>query len=313
MACFYPLKAYVGREEKVTFNYKDAFRTPSGKIFEVKLPCGRCIGCKLQRSKSWAMRCVHEASLYENNCFITLTFSEDFPSKTYTLHKSDFQKFMKRLRRRFPGRKIRYYHAGEYGEKLQRPHHHACLFNFDFPDKYLWSTSGGNKLYRSNILEKLWSDPKSGLSYGFSAIGDVTFESAAYVARYVTKKITGDQAKAYYRGREPEYTTMSRRPGIGKAWIDKYPSDVYPHDFVHVRGNHKCKPPRYYDDKYDLQCKEKSGKIGLSMEDIKKRREVIARNDSNNSDKRLKAREKYTKALFKRKERKYETEGVQSI
>ena len=104
-----------------------------------------------------------------------------------------------------PTQGVRFFHCGEYGELLYRPHYHACLFGFDFSDKVLWSTRGGVRLYRSKILEKLWT-------FGFSTIGDVTFESAAYVARYCTKKITGDKADEHYNGRSPEYVTMSRPP-----------------------------------------------------------------------------------------------------
>jgi hypothetical protein len=309
MPCYHPLKAYVGREEKVTFSYRDAFRTPSGKTFPVDLPCGQCIGCRLERSRKWAVRCMHEASLYENNCFITLTFSEERLNKQRSLCKSDFQKFMKRLRKRFEGcqevwndkskkfeRPIRFFHCGEYGDSLGRPHHHACLFNFDFPDKEIWSIKGGNNIYISPVLSELWP-------FGHHTIGDVTFESAAYVSRYIVKKIHGEKAEAHYKGREPEYVTMSRRPGIGKRWINEYSSDVYPHDFVVVRGSYKCKPPRYYDDHYNLQNPKEYDKL-------KKRREVTARNNPDNSVKRLAEREKYTKCNLKRKERSYETEGV---
>lgn len=306
MACFHPLKAYIGREDKVTFSLRDALCTPSGKTFNVDLPCGQCIGCRLERSRLWAIRCVHEASLYEDNCFITLTFSEDFPDKTDSLYKPDFQKFMKRLRRRFPNSKIRYFHCGEYGDKLKRPHHHACLFNFDFKDKELWTVREGVKLYRSKTLENLWQ-------YGFSTIGEVNFDSCAYVARYIVKKITGDLADKHYNGKISEYTTMSRNPGIGKDWIKKYASDVYPHDFIVVEGDHKCKPPRYYDKVVeDLQNKGLYSKLG-SIKKLKERREKLARENPDNSVNRLVGREKYTKEKLKRKERSYETEGVQSI
>ena len=119
------------------------------------MPCGQCIGCRLERSRQWAIRCVHEASLWPDNCFVTLTFDDDNIISSGSLVKADFQKFMKRLRKRF-GKGVRYFHCGEYGDLLGRPHHHACLFNFSFPDRYLWSSSGGVNLYRSPTLEELW-------------------------------------------------------------------------------------------------------------------------------------------------------------
>jgi hypothetical protein len=257
MPCYSPLQAWygkldqddpVGTKRKMVFNHVYAEDPDS----PVSLPCGQCIGCRLERSRQWAIRCMHEASLYENNCFITLTFNpeslaaRDVPE---SLDVRDFQLFMKRLRKKF-GSGIRFFHCGEYGENKGRPHYHACLFNFDFPDKELWRVANGNRLYISESLSELWP-------YGFSTIGDVTFESAAYVARYIMKKVTGDQADDHYTlghdpdtgeviYKKPEYTTMSRRPGIGKKWFDQFKDDVYPSDFITVNGK-KCKPPKFYD------------------------------------------------------------------
>lgn len=163
---------------------------------------------------------------------------------------------MKRLRKKYPGQKIKFFHAGEYGEKYGRPHHHACLFNYDFPDKRWYRTDPitCSRLYTSAILEDLWP-------FGNSQIGEVTFESAAYVARYVCKKILGDTQEAnelaasIYRGRIPEYGTCSRggRNGFGLSheWLEKYKNDVYPKDFIVIRGK-KSKVPKYYDKKYEL-------------------------------------------------------------
>lgn len=220
----------------------------------VTLPCGQCIGCRLERSRQWAIRCVHEASLYQKNCFVTLTYDENHVPADGSLHVEHFQNFMKRLRKRH-GEGIRFFHCGEYGEKFGRPHYHACIFNFDFTDKKHWSTRMGNKLYVSEDLQDLWSD-------GHSILGDVTFESAAYVARYVTKKITGDAALEHYTefdrktgeilaDRRPEYVTMSRRPGIGKPWLEKFKTDVYPGDFVVLEGK-KLRPPKYYDGQFEI-------------------------------------------------------------
>lgn len=245
----------------------------------IKLPCGKCIGCLLERSRQWAVRCVHEASLYDSNCFITLTFDDLKCSERQrtSLVKCDFQLFMKRLRKQY-GSGIRFFHCGEYGSQLQRPHHHACLFNFDFPDKELFSVRYGTRLYRSPSLERLWP-------YGFSSIGDVTFESAAYVARYICKKKFGQLADSHYRGREPEYVTMSRRPGIAHDWFSKFKDDVYPDDFILIRDNIKCKPPRYYDKIYDNINHE-------SMLNIKKSRlDNALKHSYDNSHERLLVRE----------------------
>ncbi len=188
---------------------------------------------------------MHEASGHEANAFITLTYSDEFLPPGGSLVKADFQLFMKRLRKAIAPDRVRFFHCGEYGAELSRPHYHALLFGHDFSDKVLWADRGSGPVWRSSLLERLWP-------YGLSEIGSVTFESAAYVARYVTKKVTGRLADDYYVDRstgvvrEPEYATMSRRPGIGHAWLERFHGDVYPSDEVISRGR-SAKPPRYYD------------------------------------------------------------------
>lgn len=245
MPCYRPLKGYralsINRE---TGKRAVVFNAHEGLIDQpVDLPCGQCIGCRLERSRQWAIRCVHEASCFESNCFISLTYSDEFLPADGSLCLKHFQDFFKRLRFRF-GSGIRFFHCGEYGEQFGRPHYHACIFNFDFPDRVLFSDARGVKLYTSAILDDLWG-------FGFCTIGDVTFESAAYVARYITKKITGSLAEAHYCGRKPEYTTMSRRPGIGKTWFQRFASDVFPSDQVVLRGK-VMKAPNYYSRLFEL-------------------------------------------------------------
>lgn len=233
MACFRPLSAWKGHDGKM--NFKGG--PPSEMI---KLPCGKCIGCLLERSRQWAVRCMHEAQMHKENCFLTLTYDDYHLPDNGSLDKRDFVLFMKRLRKRY-GAGIRFFQCGEYGEKLQRPHHHCCLFGFDFPDKYPFSRSeSGSILYRSESLEELWP-------YGFASIGELTYESAAYTARYVMKKLSDDHRMDEYTGLQPEYVTMSRRPGIGRSWYDKYHSDVFGSDQVILNNGFICKPPRYYE------------------------------------------------------------------
>lgn len=231
----------------------DAWRTSTGIVFRetrdasgsLKLPCGQCHGCRLERSRQWAVRCLHEAQCHEHSCFVTLTYDDEHvPTSLVYPH---FQKFMRRLRKRFG--KVRFYMCGEYGEQSFRPHFHACLFGVRFPDLQLWKDSEGIRLYRSEVLEQLWP-------YGFASVGDVTFESAAYVARYVMKKQTGDRADVHYRrvdvrtGEdvmvESEFSRMSLKPGIGFNWWKRYHGEVFVHDGCVVRGR-LVKPPRYYD------------------------------------------------------------------
>ena len=262
------------------------------------LPCGKCIGCRLDRSRQWAMRCMHEAQMHDKNCFITLTYDEDNIPHGRTLVKSDFQKFMKRLRKKFG--KVRYYMCGEYGENFGRPHYHACLFGFDFDDKLLWKRVGKNNVYISESLQKLWP-------FGFSTIGAMSFESAAYVARYVMKKRTGKMADVHYQflypetgeliKRLPEYNDMSRNPGIAKEWFDKFYKDVYPSDEVIVNGK-RCKPPRYYDKRYELICTPEEFQ---ALKDV--REEEGKKNEKDTTYRRLKDREVCKEASLSRLKR----------
>jgi len=241
MPCFRPLVGFRSPTGGLVFSRHLSIGLP------MTVPCGQCIGCRLERSRQWAVRCMHEAQLHDVNCFITLTYDEGHVPRFGSLLMDDWQKFFKRLRKRVG--KVRFFGCGEYGEQFGRPHYHACLFGWDFPDKVLWSTRGGHDVFRSPLLESVWS-------YGQSEIGSLTFESAAYVARYCVKKVTGKAAEAHYQcvdpetgelgSRLPEFATMSRRPGIGAAWFDLYSDDVYPSDEVIVRGR-SCKPPRFYD------------------------------------------------------------------
>lgn len=248
MACYHPLHGYRAAVPNASGKRGIVFNPAHGfKDLPVTVPCGQCIGCRLERSRQWAIRCMHEASLHEDNCFITLTYNNEHLPADGSLNLDHFQRFMKRLRKKFG--KVRFFHCGEYGELNSRPHYHACIFGFDFPDRELFSSRDNIKLYRSKSLEQLWP-------YGFATIGDVTFESAAYVARYIMKKVNGERAEDHYKSVDldsgevfdikPEYVTMSRRPGIAAVWFEKFGNEVYPDDFVVIRGK-KMRPPKFYD------------------------------------------------------------------
>jgi len=280
--CYHPIDGFRGADGSLVFSRSKGTGLP------MRVPCGRCIGCRLERSRQWAVRCMHEASLHDQNSFVTLTYDDDHLPPGASLRKADFQKFMKRLRKRV-GR-VRFFHCGEYGEELLRPHYHALLFGYDFGDKTLWAERGGNPTFRSVELESLWP-------VGHSEIGAVTFESAAYVARYCLKKVSGKLAAAHYERvdvesgelfqAEPEYATMSRRPGIGRGWIEKFSSDVYPSDELVIRG-HASKPPRYYDTFFAEQDPEGFSRIKLDR--------ARGRNHSDETSERLSVREVCTSA-----------------
>jgi len=292
MACFHPLQAYQCSDGSIVFSERKG-----DVVRSLSLPCGQCRGCRLERSRQWAVRCMHEASLHEHNCFITLTYDNDHCPTDRSLNYGDYQRFMKRFRKRFKDSTIRFYMAGEYGEKFERPHFHACIFGFDFPDKTLWKrTPSGSLIYRSKSLEDLWP-------FGYSSIGDVTFESAAYVARYVMKKRTGKGVGDHYettdfetgeiKDRVPEFNRMSLKPGIGFDWYRKFHSDIYPHDYVVINGR-ESRPPKFYDKKFAEQFPEE-------FEALQFQRfvDAVDRFDDN-SDERLLVKEQVLEAKFSR-------------
>jgi hypothetical protein len=294
MACFHPLSAYRSTEKRTNGKSEIVFKTParSHLYTSIMLPCGQCTGCRLERSRQWAIRCNHEASLHEENTFLTLTYDEEHLPPDGSINVEHFQKFMKRYRKHIAPKKIRFFHCGEYGEKLLRPHYHAIIFGHDFPDKeYHKKSRSGEIIYISNTLDNLW---KKGHCY----IGTVTFESSAYVARYILKKVNGDQKQEHYEAidevtgevyqKHPEYTTMSRRPGIGKKWYDKFKQDVYPSDEVIIKKGKKniaIPPPKYYDGLYEQENP-------VYHAHMKKTREQRAKdNAENNTPERLAVRE----------------------
>lgn len=293
MPCYTPLKAH--RIRNGVNDYGITFNPNSTDIVHsLSLPCGSCIGCKKTRARDWAVRCTHEASMYEDNSFITLTYNEENIPKDGSLNHIHFQKFMKRLRKFIKNsddRKVKYFMCGEYGENYERPHYHLCLFNYRFPDEEAAGISkSGDPVYSSKILENLWKK-------GYCNYGEVTFQSAAYVAGYIDKKINGKNSKDYYGDRKPEYTTCSN--GIGKTWFQRYYSDVYPHDQVICKGKDsviKLRPPRYYDKLYEEMAPK-------DMEFIKQKREEHAHlleNHPDNQPKRLLTR--YQAALLNKKD-----------
>lgn len=248
----------------------------------ISIPCGQCIGCRLERSRQWACRCLHEKRMHAESCFLTLTYSPENMPAFGSLVKRDLVLFMKRLRKKVG--QVRFYACGEYGDQSWRPHYHVLLFGYDFRDKKFYKNAKrGEKLYTSKLLEEIWGK-------GLCVIGEVTFDSAAYVARYVMKKVTGDHAPEYYsvvdewgevHDIQPEFTNMSRRPGIGATWYAKYGEHAYQHDSVIMNGV-EVRPPRFYDTRYDL-----FDSTALARIKQKRRRVAMALRGDNSSRRRL--------------------------
>lgn len=258
MACYSPLKGYRDPDTNgLCFKKTRINQEP------LEVACGQCLGCRTDRALMWAVRIVHESTLHQDsygNCFVTLTYRDKSDCTAeqlangyhvpddYSLNKAHFRNFAKRLRKHFP-QKIRYFHCGEYGDQTQRPHYHACLFNVDFTDGIVWSDHEGIITYESPLLNSLWP-------YGFATVGQLNYETAAYTARYILKKITGHQAEDHYLRNDeygvaywlqPEYVTMSLKPGIGHDYYQRYKHQIFPADIAAVPGKGNVnKVPRYY-------------------------------------------------------------------
>lgn len=338
MPCYYPIQAW-----QPVYQNENGKRPPIFKFDkstcgnEIEIPCGRCIGCRLERSRQWACRCVHESQMHEENTYLTLTYDNEHLPKNGSLDKRHFQLFMKKFRKKIQPKKIRYFMCGEYGERcftcklnkltcfrnklpcaknwtaeLARPHYHAIIFGHEFQDKELTDENNGNKYYESESLNKLWGN-------GNCIIGDVTFESAAYVARYITKKVNNDDGTHYsntnldtgeLQSLIPEYVSMSRggsttdnnRGGIATSWYKKYKRDL-DKDFITLRGI-KMRPPKFYDRLQDIDEPDE-----YEVKQLARQEQQRIADKSDHTIDRLKVREKLKLKQTKSLKRGYENEN----
>lgn len=281
MACYSPLKAWV---DGTTENGKKRLRfapkrdRPIELQEQLEIPCGQCVGCRLEYSRQWANRCMLELEYHDSAYFVTLTYDDAHVPRSHyfqkdeidpltgeytgticpslTLQKRDFQLFMKRLRKKFSNDKIRYFACGEYGGDTMRPHYHAIIYGLHLDDLKVYKKSPqGHIYYNSKSFQSCWSDD-DGKPIGYAVLANVTWETCAYTARYIMKKLKGPAAEFYNNfGLQPEFTLMSRKPGIARQYFDDHP-DLYEFDFINIKtekGGRKFKPPRYYDNLYDLE------------------------------------------------------------
>lgn len=275
MACYHPMHcAYQGTSTAGTPQYKilGPWTGVKNHPKDIQVPCGHCIGCRLDKSRAWADRMMLELDHSKTAVFVTLTYDNDHVPMSminddgvpyYTLDKRDVQLFLKRLRKHFDDKQIRYFLAGEYGETF-RPHYHAIIFGLDlvdFPDRVSFGCNPfGQCLYTSPFLERLWSN-------GFVSIANVSWQTCAYVARYVTKKLNGPDSIVYdYRNCCPPFSLMSRRPGIAGYFAVEHPDLLsdrlqYIDDVFGVRNVKKVPTPKYLFDKLSLTNPDLFAKI----------------------------------------------------
>lgn len=286
MACYSPLKSFpTGKFNEKTGKpvlrilsaQTTAFKDVNGKFVEgQKIPCGQCIGCRLDYSREWAIRSYLEAKQYKFNYFITLTYNDDHLPRgkgwsvesgecfdSVTLEPKDLTKFIKDVRGHwkyhFDHIGIRFMAAGEYGDTSRRPHYHLIMYNLPIDDLKLWKTNyNKQKLYVSPTLSKIWGK-------GYVVIGEVTWESSAYVARYVMKKQTGKDNRIVYSalGQKKEFMRVSRNPGLARNYFEDNYKKIYETDQVFVNRGGKViasKPVAYFDRLY-----EKINPVWLSL------------------------------------------------
>lgn len=285
MVCFRPIDAWKGP--------KGLQFTRSGSYSDLRatsIPCGKCMGCRISRQDDWATRIRLEGKLHPVNSFVTLTYAPEHLPLDYSLSKDHAVKWTKRLRRALEPHRIRFFLCAEYGAGNWRPHYHAIIFNYDFPDRTPWRVApSGEPSFRSELLEKTWP-------LGHCEVGSFTPQSARYVAGYTLKKITGERALEHYRRMNPdtgeihqvipEFTLMSRNPGIGCGWYDENERDAFPSDFLIIDGERKP-VPRYFH-------KKANDKKPMAMATVKIARRKAGRKPSRDkTPERMQAREEH--------------------
>lgn len=261
MSCYHPLPAYKDFSGQVRV-LKHGQTIDSVFQDQFKVPCGKCIGCRLDYSRTWADRCVLESLDYPKELcwFLTLTYDENHietekrslvsEKGTLTLYPKDVQDFMKRLRRhweyKYKAQNIRFFLCGEYGSTTARPHYHLLLYGLPIFDLKEYGKNGkGDCHYGSEEIADLWG-------HGFIVLGSLTWETAAYTARYVLKKFKGEskeETEKHYKeaGILPEFTRCSRKPGIAANYFYKNFEKIYKNDEIILPLGKVTKPPKFFD------------------------------------------------------------------
>lgn len=282
MACTAPLQCYYSNKlnetgkRSIVFDYKKSYMGTDPTVPKsLQIPCGKCLQCKADQSLMWSIRGYHESTLHPYNSFLTLTYDDEHLPADKKIDKRTLQLFIKRLRKAVAPLKLRYIACGEYGEKSRRPHYHAIIFGTDFLHDKLPIT---DKLYTSQTVIDCWPQ-------GFVSIAPVTMSSICYVCGYVLKKAGDDDT----------FSLMSRRPGIGHDWLDRYKSDLTRTGKVAIEGREYAISPRY------VQWSEGD------FEEVKKARMEYAKTRSKRFDpietrRRADNREKNRRAIIKQRE-----------
>lgn len=266
MSCFYPRECWPAAPPA-----KGVVFAP-GKSYvgatKGQVPCGACIGCRVVYKQHWTTRLIHERASHVDACFVTLTLEDEHYPACGGGQTWHIQAFMRRLRKAFPDLRIRFFAASEYGETTGRLHYHALLYGVAFADRQFSKKSKtGEPMFTSATLDAAWR-------LGFATVQDFTEATAAYVAGYAVKKIGGKPAdEHYWRAHpvtgelvhvRPEFSLMSRKPGIGGDWFKEWAGDCFPSGFL-VEDGRKVPVPKAYRRMWDrLPEEQRNAMIGAA-------------------------------------------------
>lgn len=288
---YHPARIFSTKQLESYDNLKNSYSNEWGNW--TPIPCGQCIGCRLDNSREWANRGYLEGKYYENkNWFVTLTYNDDnltipetietkngFIFTKYdgiewkgTLVPEELKQFMKNLRqimkREFNVDGIRFIGCGEYGseKKTNRPHYHLIIFNCPLPAESFYDPEVNwekNIYYKNDIIERAWGKDKTKHkeAKGICNISEATWNNIAYTARYVTKKINGEYAPENYgaKGQIKEFFRCSNRPGIARQYYEDNKKEIYRTDKILIhnkKGAHWVTPPEYFDKLYEKEDPE---------------------------------------------------------
>lgn len=211
------------------------------------VPCGSCNFCLQKKRNDWSFRLAQEFKVAENASFLTMTYEDELLPLTRDrrpqLSKRHMQLFNKRVRKLSP--KLRYYAVGEYGTETDRPHYHSIMFN------------------HCDNIEKYWE-------YGHIHVGEVTPASIHYVTKYIINSKGASQA------REPPFSLMSRRPGIGQNYMDTHEQwhKAQTKDYTKVKGQYGAIPRYYRDRLFNRVQKDLNNQKRLEQSDIEYQAEI---------------------------------------
>lgn len=234
MECKDPVLVYTNDKGSRQFRHFSLSNPLYKSMAQQRFDCGKCVFCRKRKAYELAVRCVLHASLYDENCFVTLTYDEKKIGYHNKFCYKDIQDFKKRLRQlcwRKHGKRVDVFNVHEYG-KNGKKHWHLIVFNHDFKDKVLYGKRAGIPYYSSKKLEDLWP-------HGYNCIGDVSEASALYQASYMKKDVQYGNSSSIRR-------SHSKHSGLGRPYFLRHYRQLLSLGYIPFNG-YKCPLPRYFE------------------------------------------------------------------